>query len=196
MGDVVFRSILSGETGRCSAAETAQSCADSHAVQYGSIAYELCQGSLLLPALERSHGSMEPRDIVAIERIRILPAFRCRGIGTQVIRSLVAMLQSAYRLIVLKPFPLDWHGMAFEDSEAGRKQEEAWFARQSTRLEDFYRRFGFQPVAERFMAYPAQTAYTALAHSSTGMRTCSTISSPKPSSAGICMGVFDSKRMR
>ena len=29
-----------------------------------------------------------------------------------------------------------------------------------------------------------------------GIATCSTISSPKPSSAGMCMGVFDSRRMR
>jgi len=31
---------------------------------------------------------------------------------------------------------------------------------------------------------------------SSGILTCSTISSPKPSNAGICMGVFESSRMR
>jgi len=35
-----------------------------------------------------------------------------------------------------------------------------------------------------------------LAHYSSGIGTCSTISRPNPSKAGMCMGVFDSKRMR
>ena len=35
-----------------------------------------------------------------------------------------------------------------------------------------------------------------LLHSSTGIATCSTISSPNPSSAGMCIGVFESRRMR
>jgi hypothetical protein len=33
-------------------------------------------------------------------------------------------------------------------------------------------------------------------HSSTGIATCSTISRPNPSSAGMCIGVFDRSRMR
>ena len=37
---------------------------------------------------------------------------------------------------------------------------------------------------------------TVLLHSSTGIATCSTISSPNPSNAGMCIGVFDSSRIR
>lgn len=128
----------------------------SPTIQYGSVTFELLQRYELARAINEAYGPQSIEDILAVERIRISPAYRCRGVGTRVLRAIVATLEPECRLIVLKPFPLDWHEIDFENSEWGRIKEDRWLEQGTARLQRFYQRLGFCPLSKGFMSYRAK----------------------------------------
>lgn len=82
--------------------------------------------------------------IVFIAELRIEPEYRGRGIGTQLLKRMAAMLDVEHCLIALKAFPLaDEIGTAAAQAEIER-------------VKRFYARYGFEPAGGDFMVKDAR----------------------------------------
>lgn len=85
-------------------------------------------------------------NVLIIDRLEILPAFRLRSLGLVVMRKIIQRFGSGTSIIAIKPFPLQ-----FEDSDLDVEWKERMaltnfdknIRRTTTRLKKHYRKLGF-----------------------------------------------------
>jgi GNAT superfamily N-acetyltransferase len=90
-------------------------------------------------------------NVLILERLEILPAFRGRNLGLIVMRRLIERFGSGAAYIAIKPFPL-------QGEYIGNKEEDPWRAelqllnldknhrRATTKLHRYYRKLGFKTM--------------------------------------------------
>lgn len=122
-----------------------------------------CVEALLDPEADHWQASVEEMyshdipglDVLYIDRIELEPARRGKGIGAQVVRSLIATFGSSCGLVACKPFALQYLNWESPDNEPTRKAP----GFEAKRLADFGKVEAFWPKLG-FRKLPKSNVYT------------------------------------
>jgi GNAT superfamily N-acetyltransferase len=129
---------------------------DARTEPYSALVDEEYAGNFRAPVLRilKEEEMVMSRDMIILDRLEILPKFRGRGLGLEVMQACLHQFSRGSRIAAIKPFPLQLEGgrerhLADEDEWRSRMNLNAFAPdapKATARLKKYYSKLGFVGV--------------------------------------------------